>query len=109
MIWPLRGTTRRRWRTRRPTPPPGRAGPAVDLLEAAHPLGEVGQGAELAALIAVRAEHLDRLGAHVLDRGQAEADPPRPLDREVGPREVDVGRQDLDPARLAVDDGRRHV
>ena len=59
--------------------------------------------------VAVGADQVDRFGAHVLDRRQPEPHAAGAVDREVGAREIDVRRQHLDVARLAVDDGRGHI
>ena len=53
-------------------------------------------------------EQLDGVRSHVLDHRQAVADLAL-LDGETGLRSVDVGRQDLDPAGVAVENGRRHL
>ena len=72
------------------------------------PRAEVGQRAEVAALVASRDDRLDRPLPHVLDGQQAEADRVA-LDGELQVARMDVRREDGDPEPAAFGDGRRDL
>ncbi len=77
---------------------------AVDEAEV-DPGAEVGQRAELAALVAGGDDRLDRALADVLDGEEAEADRV-PFDGELEPGAMDVRHPDLDAEAAALGDGR---